>query len=146
MYRGIFHVFAITEKKRITNLIGHLFLYFLLPIQNRTHVFNLKKSRIKTRGNTYRAVKLGILARYLSVLDSWLNIFIPKFTLKSTLHLIISWRHLSWIKESSWVCLLASFVKSPTLQPIKTVALLNAKFPSGVYFWTRTFFLTSFLC
>lgn len=128
------------KEKKITNLIGRLFLYVLLPIQNRTHVFNLKKSRVKTRDNTvYGAVQLGILARYLSVLDSWFNIFIPKFTLKSTLHLIISWRHISWLKDSSWVCLLASFVKSQTLQPIKTIALLNAKFPSGVYFWTRTF-------
>lgn len=88
---GYFMCLLSLKRKKITNLIGRLFLYVLLPIQNRTHVFNLKKSRIKTRDNTvYGAVQLGILARYLSVLDSWFNIFIPKFTLKSTLHLIIS--------------------------------------------------------
>lgn len=112
----------------------------LIAHSKQNPCFQFKKSRIKTRDNTvYGAVQLGILARYLSVLDSWFNIFIPKFTLKSTLHLILSWRHISWLKDSSWVCLLASFVKSQTLQPIKTIALLNAKFPSGVYFWTRTF-------
>lgn len=130
------------------NKFDRLFiLLFLISHSKQNSCFQFKKSRIKTRGTTaYGAVQLGILARYLSVLDSWFNIFIPKFTLKSTLHLIISWRHISWLKESSWVCLLASFVKSQTLQPIKTIALLNAQFPGGVYFWTRTFFLTSFLC
>lgn len=68
---GYFMYLLSLKGKKITNLIGRLFLYVLLPIQNRTHVFNLKKSRIKTRDNTvYGAVQLGILARYLSVLDS----------------------------------------------------------------------------
>lgn len=130
------------------NKVDRSFIPLFFIAHSKQNPFKkFKKSRIKTRGTTaYGAVQLGILARYLSVLDSWFNIFIPKFTLKSTLHLIISRRHISWLKESSWVCLLASFVKSQTLQPIKTIGLLNAQFPSGVYFWTRTFFLTSFLC
>lgn len=139
-FHGLFHVFAITEKKKNNKFDRSFISLCLIAHSKQNPCFQFKKSRIKTRDNTvYGAVQLGILARYLSVLDSWFNIFIPKFTLKSTLHLILSWRHISWLKDSSWVCLLASFVKSQTLQPIKTIALLNAKFPSGVYFWTRTF-------